>query len=214
VTLRAVARELGMAVSALYRYVDNRDDLLTELLVEAFTAHADAVEDALQQVLGDEPPASPAQVSRAMTGALGAYRAWALAEPERFGLAFGAPLPGYRAPADRTIAAAARPGDLLARLLGQAQAAGFLDSSAVDARAAALDETTADGLRALAARRGYELDLGALALMTDVYTRWHGLVAMEAFGQLRPFVADAEPYAHAVLRACVASLGLPAPSSD
>lgn len=213
VTLRAVARELGMAVSALYRYVDNRDDLLTELLVEAFTAHADAVERALDDVLDGRPPASAAQAAQALTAALAAYRAWALAEPERFGLAFGAPLPGYRAPAERTVAAGARPGDLVARLLGQAASAGFLDHAALAARAASLDPTTADGLRGLAARRGYDLDLGALALLTDVYTRWHGLVCMEAFGQLRPFVADAGPYAHDVLRASVASLGLPAASS-
>ena len=50
VTLRAVARDLDIAVSALYRYVDSRDDLLTELLVEAFTEHADAVDAAVEDV--------------------------------------------------------------------------------------------------------------------------------------------------------------------
>src|SRR6187399_3202472 len=50
VTLREVARDIGIAVSALYRYVDNRDDLLTELLVEAFTEHADAVDAAVEAV--------------------------------------------------------------------------------------------------------------------------------------------------------------------
>ena len=42
-SLRAVARELGMVSSAVYRYVASRDDLLTLLLVEAYDDLADAV---------------------------------------------------------------------------------------------------------------------------------------------------------------------------
>ena len=42
-SLRAVTRDLGMVSSAVYRYVANRDELLTLLLVDAYGAQADAV---------------------------------------------------------------------------------------------------------------------------------------------------------------------------
>ena len=40
-SLRAVARELGMASSAVYRYFKSRDELLTALIVEAYDAHSE-----------------------------------------------------------------------------------------------------------------------------------------------------------------------------
>src|SRR6478736_7560084 len=45
-SLRAVARELGMASSALYRYFPSRDDLLTALIVDAYDAVGEAAETA------------------------------------------------------------------------------------------------------------------------------------------------------------------------
>ena len=50
-SLRAVTRELGMVSSAVYRYVANRDELLTLLLVEAYTDLADAVDAAVARQL-------------------------------------------------------------------------------------------------------------------------------------------------------------------
>src|ERR687885_2593545 len=75
-SLRAVAREVGMAVSALYRYVPSRDDLLTELVVAGFTAHADAAERALRAA-GD-PVA-------AVGAGLWAYRTWSVEHQAEFG---------------------------------------------------------------------------------------------------------------------------------
>ena len=45
-SLRAVARELGMASSAVYRYFASRDELLTALIVDAFDAVGAAAEEA------------------------------------------------------------------------------------------------------------------------------------------------------------------------
>src|SRR3954454_17124108 len=92
-SLRAVAREVGMAMSALYRYVPSRDDLLTELVVAGFSAQADAVEQALGEA-GD--------TATAVGAGLWAYRTWSVEHPAEFGLLYGAPVPGYRAP-ERTI---------------------------------------------------------------------------------------------------------------
>ena len=45
-SLRAVARELGMASSAVYRYFPSRDALLTALIIDAYDSLGDAVEAA------------------------------------------------------------------------------------------------------------------------------------------------------------------------
>lgn len=73
-----------------------------------------------------------------MATALRAYRRWALDHPAEFGLAYGTPVPGYRAPADRTIRAGARIGDYLNGLLVQAHEQGRLDQAAIEDRAASL----------------------------------------------------------------------------
>ncbi|MFN8076010.1 MAG: TetR/AcrR family transcriptional regulator [Kineosporiaceae bacterium] len=216
VTLREVARQLGMAVSALYRYVGSRDDLITELLVEAFTQHADAVDTAVDAALAPSggQVRTASGLADALARAFAAYRAWALEHPAQFGLAYGAPLPGYRAPAERTIAVAARPGDRLASLVAHAQAEGLLDAQRARARAAELDPGTAADLAALVQRRGYGLDVGWMALLTDTFSRVHGLVAMEVFGHLRPFTADGEAYAAHAVRTCLAAFGLPVGEGD
>ena len=72
-SLRAIARDVGMAVSALYRYFPSRDDLITALLEEAFTAQAEAVETAA----GDGPDDPVA----ALRAALLAFREWSVSHP-------------------------------------------------------------------------------------------------------------------------------------
>lgn len=214
-TLRAVAREVGVAVSALYRYVPSRDHLVTELLAEAFEQHADALDAAVQGAVAagggslDRPgPAAPA----GLRAGLHAYRDWAVAHPVQFGLAYGAPLPGFAAPAERTVAAATRPGDRLAALLAAAHAEGLVDPAVVARRAAALDGATADQLGGLAGRRHYDLPVPLLALMIDAFVRVHGFVVMEVFGQLRPITPEAGGYFAGTVEEVLASLGLP-PSS-
>ena len=45
-SLRAVARDVGMVSSAVYRYVPNRDALLTALIIESYDALGAAAEEA------------------------------------------------------------------------------------------------------------------------------------------------------------------------
>ena len=90
-SLRSVARELGMVSSAVYRYVASRDDLLTRLIIEAYDSLGDAVELAAGQS-ADEPP-----LERWVSTAH-AVRDWALARPQEYFLVFGTPVPGYAAP--------------------------------------------------------------------------------------------------------------------
>ncbi|MGW6128490.1 TetR/AcrR family transcriptional regulator [Cellulomonas sp. NPDC055163] len=207
VALREVARDIGIAVSALYRYVDDRDALITALLVDAFTDHAAAVDAAVDA-------ADPDDVPGAIAAALRAYRSWSVRHPAYFGLAFGAPVPGYRAPADRTVAAAVRPGSRIMALYGCAHAAGLVDPDVLARRAALLDDGTASGFAALAQRQSYDLPVAAVALAVDAFVRVHGFVVMEVFGQLRPLVSPADAYFDSLLRETIAAMGLDSNRSD
>lgn len=101
-SLRAIARELGMVSSAIYRYYPGRDELLTALVVAAYDDLADALEAAAGGGRADRR--GPLRRWRETCGA---FRAWALAEPHRWLLLYGTAVPGYRAPAD-TVAPAGR----------------------------------------------------------------------------------------------------------
>ena len=94
-SLRAIARDLGMVSSAVYRYVSSRHELLTLLLVDAYAELADTVDrarDSAAEVWSDDVIA----IARAA-------RRWAVAHPARWALLYGSPVPGYHAPAERTV---------------------------------------------------------------------------------------------------------------
>lgn len=105
-SLRAVARELGMVSSALYRYFPSRDDLLTALIVDAYDAVGEAAEHALAEQRAAASPATR------WTAVCRAVRTWALAHPHEYALIYGSPVPGYTAP-EATIGPAARVGLVL-----------------------------------------------------------------------------------------------------
>lgn len=94
-SLRAVARDLGVVSSAVYRYVGSRDELLTLLVVDGYDELGDAVDAALERVDRADHVGRTAAIARATRG-------WALAEPATYALLFGSPVPGYEAPAEQT----------------------------------------------------------------------------------------------------------------
>lgn len=108
-SLRAVARELGMVSSAVYRYVPSRDDLLTRLIIEAYDALGTAAEQAEAAVPREDLEGRWLAICHGV-------RDWALAHPHEHALIFGSPVPGYRAPED-TIGPAQRVPNLLIPLL-------------------------------------------------------------------------------------------------
>ncbi|GAA4290229.1 TetR/AcrR family transcriptional regulator [Mycobacterium paraffinicum] len=99
-SVRAIARDLGMVSSAVYRYVSSRDELLTLLLVDAYSDLADAV-DRAREAVGDLWSDDVIAISRAT-------REWAVAHPARWALLYGSPVPGYHAPPERTVAVGTR----------------------------------------------------------------------------------------------------------
>ncbi|MEU4693143.1 TetR/AcrR family transcriptional regulator [Actinoplanes sp. NPDC023714] len=116
-SLRAVARDLGMASSAVYRYFASRDDLLTALIIDAYNEVADAADRAAA------PPATPLDRWLATCHAV---REWALENPHQWALIYGSPVPGYQAPQD-TIGPATRVLLLLGKTLGEAYRDGLVD---------------------------------------------------------------------------------------
>lgn len=104
-SLRAVARELGMVSSALYRYFPSRDDLLTALIVDAYDSQGEAAEAAHAAVAHADP-------LRRWSAVCEAARDWALGHPHEYALIYGSPVPGYVAPVS-TVPSASRVGLLL-----------------------------------------------------------------------------------------------------
>lgn len=94
-SLRAVARDLGLVSSAVYRYVASRDELLTLLVVDGYDELGDAVDAALAGVDRSDHAGRMVAIGRAV-------RAWGLADPATYALLFGSPVPGYEAPAAQT----------------------------------------------------------------------------------------------------------------
>jgi AcrR family transcriptional regulator len=99
-SVRAIARDLGMVSSAVYRYVSSRDELLTLLLVDAYSDLADAV-DRARETVADVWSDDVIAIARAV-------RRWAVAHPAGWALLYGSPVPGYHAPPERTVAAGTR----------------------------------------------------------------------------------------------------------
>ena len=172
-SLRAIARDLGMASSALYRYFGSRDELLTRLIVDAYDSLGAAAEASEAAVDRDDLPGRFAAVCRAV-------RTWALANPNEYALIYGSPVPGYVAPAD-TVGPAIRVSVLLMQILIDAVAQG---------RVPAEDPKPARALEPILAQLppGFPAPLVQRGLMA--WTGLFGAVSFELYGQLHQVVAE------------------------
>ena len=118
-SLRAVAREMGMVSSAVYRYFASRDDLLTALILDAYNSLGEACE-----VAGADVEDRSDYLGRWLAVAH-ALRDWAVAQPHEYALIYGSPVPGYAAPQD-TVEPSIRPVIVLGAILNDAHNAGAL----------------------------------------------------------------------------------------
>ena len=187
-SLRAIARELNIVSSAIYRYVPSRDELLTMLIVDAYDALGEAVEKA--------EAAEDRADFHARWMALGrAFRTWSVAHPEEFGLLYGSPVPGYVAPPDRTNVPGTRVSLLILRLAAEAEAAGAAKPPydppeiSADLRAgfAAL---RADLAAVLGPGHGIDFSDEPATRILLAWTTLVGLVSFELTNQFRGMVAD------------------------
>ncbi|MCR3721011.1 MULTISPECIES: TetR/AcrR family transcriptional regulator [Prauserella salsuginis group] len=179
-SLRAVARELGMVSSALYRYFPSRDELLTALIVDAYNALGDTLDTA------SASDGTPADRWRAAADAL---RTWARAHPYEYALLYGTPVPGYRAPHDTVAPAGRVPGAFL-RIARDAWHAGDLRADGAEP-----DDTLRTQARTIATA----LDLSGLPEVVilravDAWTQLFGTVALEFTGQFANTLDPADVY--------------------
>jgi len=179
-SLRAVARDMGMVSSALYRYFPSRDDLLTALILDAYNALGDAV------LAADATVADRTRLRTRWLAAGHAVRDWALTNPAEYALIYGSPVPGYAAPRD-TVVAASRTPEVLLRILADGRAAGALPAEPEVRLAARAAARPSAQLRAelAAARDAIAPDLPDYLFLVAV-TSWvqlFGVVSFELFGQ-------------------------------
>ncbi|MFI7321209.1 TetR/AcrR family transcriptional regulator [Streptomyces venezuelae] len=171
-SLRAVARSLGMTVQALYHYFPSRDDLVTALVTKAYDDLADAVQAAAESAPDD--PDVPGMIVAAE-----GYRRWAIDHPERFQLLYGAPLRHYHAPVDGPTTEANR---RMSAVFERELFRGFTPEQLAAADTRALSPAFLGHLAEQAPPGGTALPPSATALLLSVWGYLHGMVALEVFG--------------------------------
>jgi len=174
-SLRSVARELDMVSSAIYRYVDSRDALLTMLIVAGY----ERLGTVLEQAGAEGGPPRDRWRSTCL-----ALRAWAAAHPHEYALLYGSPVPGYAAPAD-TIDPATRVYAALAEPLRDTP----LTAAARPVRGALV----ADGAR-MADALGLPLAPEVAVCLLGAWGTLFGLVSLELFGHTHNVVTDHDAF--------------------
>jgi AcrR family transcriptional regulator len=172
-SLRAIARELGMVSSAMYRYFASRDELLTRLIVDSYERLGDAVEQADARVRRDDFR------GRWRAEAM-ALRTWAVAHPAEYALLFGTPVPDYAAPQD-TIGPASRYTVVLLNLLVDMENAGH-------SLAAPVPQKLRRDFARLRARFPVPADDALLMCGMSAWAAVMGAISLELFGHLHNVV--------------------------
>ncbi|GAB2649665.1 TetR/AcrR family transcriptional regulator [Saccharopolyspora gloriosae] len=175
ISLNAIAKRMGITGPALYRYFENRDALLSALIVDAYRDMAEAVEAAAEQHRKKAPAGRLREVALE-------WRRWALAQPHRYLLLYGTPVPGYAAPEETYELA-----DRALRTL-QALFAELVPADLPPGRTALDRQLTA--LRAK--RSGEELPAAALRRGVLAWTRLYGVLSLEVQGQFAGTGVDPE----------------------
>jgi AcrR family transcriptional regulator len=197
-SLRAVAREMGMASSAIYRYYASRDDLLTALIIDGYNAVGEAVEKA------ESACARDALMDRWLA-VCHAVRDWALAHPQEYALLYGSPVPGYSAPED-TIAPAMRDAAVFGRIVGDACRAGLLDPPGGYPPPPVSFAADADGIRAAVLP---EVPDDVVARAVTAWPGLFGAVSFELFGQFNNVITDRASTFDYAMRGLGRFIGLP-----
>jgi AcrR family transcriptional regulator len=177
-SLRSIAREMGMTAPALYRYFPSRDDLVTALIIDAF--------DSFTQFLETARDALPAyDYEGRLQAVCQAYRQWAISFPQRYSLIFGTPVPGYEM--DDSSGPAAQRGFLvLLGVVGEANRAGKFQ---LPAEYIALPQELLARYEILQ-QLGMPYSARDIHIALSVWCRMHGMVSLELFGYLPSFLAE------------------------
>jgi AcrR family transcriptional regulator len=180
-SLRAIARDMGMTAPALYRYYIDRDALITALILDAFNALADAL------VAADATRARGDYTGR-MMAVLVAYREWALTHPTDFQLIYGNPIPGYEAPREVTVPAVVRGFSVVLTILKEASTAGQVDVARQQRLPPPIEHFLIESIQ----RDGYAVSPWLLYVAVVGWTRIYGIILLELFNHLQPVIGDIE----------------------
>lgn len=197
ISIRGITREMGLSAPAIYTYYDSLDDLITNLIVDAFNALAETLEIASQSVEG----IATAKLFEVIL----AYRRWSTNHPIDFQLIYGNPIPGYIAPRDVTVPAVVRTFVVTVSLIEQALQTGELVPTStystippvVDAR-----------LLELIAAGGYPISTLSMYLTMILWTQIHGIIYLELFNHIQSNVGDVDVFYETQIRNMLVSMGL------
>lgn len=186
-SLRAVARDLGLVPSAVYRYFEDRDALLTALIIDAYNALGDAAEEGLVRTSRRAP-------ARRWIAVAERVRAWAIAKPQEYTLLFGSPVPGYAAPVD-TVGPGTRVSRLLVRIVAEAHEDGLVaDRAGSGSARPGLSESSRRDMERLATLAAPGMPGEVLFLTVLASTQLFGLLSFELFGQARGLVERSDVF--------------------
>lgn len=188
-SLRAVAREVGMVSSAVYRYFPSRDDLLTALIIDAY----DAVGERAEVALGASRDGGAATRWLRVCEAV---RTWALEHAHEYALIYGSPVPGYAAP-EATIGPASRVPVVLLRLLVD----GIAQGEVVEGRTPPMTRALRTDLAQLRRAAAPDVPDAVLARALGVWAQLLGTINLEMFGHLHNVIHDYDAFFTLQMRA-------------
>ncbi len=197
ISLRGIAREMGMTARAIYSYFPTRDDLITALIGEIAASLAETLESASSVV----PDTDPGGRLMAWGQAL---REWALANPESFRLFYGHPVPGYEPPEDGPVDQTAR---RVCRDLTRLVAAAWPQARHLQPEDTSWSDLHPDHVAKIREDLP-DVPPAAAALALRVWGRMHGLVALEVDGHIHPVAGNPAALHRAEMLDMVRSLGL------
>jgi AcrR family transcriptional regulator len=196
-SLRAIARDMGMTSSALYRYFPSRDVLLTALIKDGFASLADALEATEAEVAAVSEP------GERFIRLVRAYRAWALAHPSEYALIFGTPVPGLEVHDPEAKLELVRGVNVLFRCMSNAVQRGVIQPPP-------LHGSGAGRLRAQLREWGINeapgLSPAALAGCLFAWTQLHGAISLELFGHMPPELLPADDLFEQQMRQLLSAL--------
>jgi AcrR family transcriptional regulator len=207
VTLRAIAREMGMTAPGLYRYFDSHEGLLRHVCADIFTELGEGIRQAIEAAAVPAGAADQvtAKLTVKMVAACREFRRWSLSHQAEFGLLFGVPLPGlddgrYDIADECALAFA---GTFFTLFLELWTRVPFPVPDAAD-----IDPGLRDQLGRYRDLLGSDIPVGAVLTFLRCWTVLYGAVAMEVFGHMRFALSDPAPMFEITLGDLAALIGL------
>lgn len=203
VTLRAIAREIGITAPALYRYYDSFEDLIQHVCKDICVDLAAELSVDLAAIPEDDT------LGR-MFGVCRGFRLWAIRHPREFSLVFATPsgpaATGPNDPFGRVFMSVA--GRVLAthdlRVPPEPEVPEALRADLELFRTTMLEGINGTGVDV----PDHVLSLGLAYTMLRFWVRLYGQVALEVFGRFPFPIADAEPMFESMVDELTAEVGL------